>query len=244
MKMTTGYIEVNGDDPYITLVGTESSNDPCGIREKAGNFEVYNVSNDTAGLTMAVSTGNLTIGGGLTVTTAKTDGQVGIPLAPGVSLVGTWTPSDSSNVLIVTRSTSATTDYYKVPIIIPHRTTATKGAKLKSVTVSYTMASADTAADTLQFLILKQLIPVDASGATGSVLAGDSDSDYDSSHNTDAKRLATASHTLTVTIPTEEQAYMADGEQLYLKVKVIDANTANLALVLTGAVANYDIAAF
>jgi hypothetical protein len=237
-------MNINGDNPYITLVGTEGSNDPCGIREKAGNFEVYNVSSDTAGLTMGVATGNLAVAGGLTVATSKTDGQIAIPLAPGISLNGTWTATDSSNALIVTRSTSVATDYYKLPIIVPHRTTATKGIKPKTVTVSYTMASGDTAADTLQFQILKQTMPVDASAPVGSILAGDDQSDYDSSHNTEAKRLATASHTTTITIPTGEQAYLADGEQLYLKVKVIDASSANLAFALTGAVLNYDIAAF
>jgi hypothetical protein len=242
--MTAGYIDVNGDNPYIELVGTESSNDPVGIREKAGNLEVYNISNDTAGLTMAVATGNLTVGGGLTVTTAKTDGQVAVPLAPGIALSGTWTASDSSNVLIITRTANAATEYYKLPVIIPHRTTASKGIKVTSVKVSYTVASADTAADLLQFQLLKQVIPADSSGATGAILVGDSDSDYDTSHNTDAKRLATASHTLLVTVPVGEQAYLADGEQLYLKVKVTDASGANLALVLTGAVVNYDVAQF
>jgi hypothetical protein len=240
----SGDFNLFGENPTLKLLGEESSADPCGIREKAGNFELYDVSSDAAKLTVAVATGNTIVGGGLTVTYAKTDGQVGVAIAPGISLGGTWTVSDSSNVTIVTRTANAATEYYKVPIVLPHRTTALKGLKLKSITASYTMASADTAADTLQFLVMKQTIPADTSGAVGAILAGDSDSDYDTNHNTDAKRLATASHTLTVTIPSDEQAYVADGEQYWLKVKVIDASVSNLAFVLTGAVADYDIAAF
>jgi hypothetical protein len=180
----------------------------------------------------------------LVLGTAKTDGQVGIPLAPGISLSGTWTPSDSSNILIVTRSEAEATEYYKVPIPLPHRTTALKGVKLKSITVSYTIATADTETDDLEFQILKQTVPANGVAATGAIMAGDADTDYDAAHDTNAERLTEGIHTTTVTIPTDEQAYVADGEQHWMRVKVVDASTGNLALAITGAVANYDVLMF
>lgn len=237
----SGNIDITGQNPYISLIGTESSNDPVGIREKAGNIEIYDVSTDTAQLTMDVSTGDVILAGGLTVTTAKTDGQVAIPVGPGLSISGTWTLTDASNVITATRTAATATHYYVVPIGIPFRTTTSKGAKLTSISASYTV-SGGASSDVIQFLITKQTLPADASGAVGAVLAGDSDSDYDTNHNTDAKRYATASHTLTVTIPTGEQAFMATGEQLYLKIKITDAASADLAFAFTGAVANFTIA--
>ena len=71
--------------------------------------------------------------GDLAVDIAKTDVEIPIPLAPGVAINGTWTASNSSNVLIITRTSATQTDYYKVPIPIIGRTTASKGMKLKSV---------------------------------------------------------------------------------------------------------------
>jgi hypothetical protein len=186
--------------------------------------------------------------GDITSDVAKTDGQMAIPLAPGIALSSAvYTATDSSNVLIVTRTAGNRTDYYKVPIAVAHRTTALKGIKLKSVAVSYTLAGSNTTDDDLEIHIVKQTLPSDESGATGAVLAGDADADYDTEHATKAARLdATANpelHTATVTIPTGEQAYLATGEQLWLRVKCKDNAGADLALVLTGAVANFDIAA-
>lgn len=183
----------------------------------------------------------------IVASTAKTDGQVGIPIVPGTALSGTWTPSIASEVLILTRTANAAKEYYLVPIKIPHRTTALKGIKLKSVSVSYTVNTADTAADDLEFHIMRQILPADTAVATGSVLAGDDNADYDATHNTKAKRLlstgAPEKHTLTVTIPTGEQVYAADGVHYWLRVMIEDATTANLAFILTGAVANFDVAA-
>ena len=240
--MATGFIDVNGDNPYIKLTGAEGSNDPVGIREKAGNFEVYDVSSDAAKLTMAVSSGNLTVGGSLTVTTDKTDGEIAVPLAPGIAISGTWTATNASNVITVTRTAATAGQSYIVPLVIPHRTTASKGIKLKSISAAYT-TSGGASSDVIQFVIQKQTIPADSSASTGAILAGDDDADYDTNHNTDAKRYAAASHTLTVTIPEGEQVYEATGVQYYVKVAVTDAASSDLAFALTGLTAAYNIAA-
>ena len=70
-------------------------------------------------------------------------------------------------------------------------------------------------------------------------MAGDDDADYDASHNTDAARWAAGTHTLTVTIPTGEQAYAVAGERFAARVRVKDAATANLAFTITGLEATY-----
>ncbi len=181
--------------------------------------------------------------GDLEVDVAKTDIEIPIPLAPGVDIAGTWTPSTSSNVLIVTRTPATQTDYYKMPIPVIGRTTVLKGMKLKSVKVSYTIGDTDTG-DDLEFHIVKQTLPANGVAATGAILAGDSDSDYDADHNTLAERIldtgAPQLHTAVVTIPTGEQAYLATGEQLYLEVKMADQSGADADFILTGAIATFD----
>lgn len=184
-------------------------------------------------------------GSDLTLSVPKTDGQIPIAIAPGIALSGTWSVSDSSNVISVDwTASSESAQYYAMPIVPLHRTATGKGIRLKSVTVTYSVGSADTSNDVLQFWIVKQIIPENGSTPTATVLAGDSDSDYDDNHNTSAKRLATGNHTLTVTIPTNERTYMADGNQLWLKVKISDAADSDLVFALKGAVANADILMF
>ena len=96
------------------------------------------------------------------------------------------------------------------------------------------------------FHIVQQLLPVNGAASTGAILAGDNDTDYDTDHNTKAKRLLSTGapqlHLATVTIPSGEQAYLVDGAQLFLRVKAKDNGSADLALILTGAVANFDVA--
>lgn len=187
-------------------------------------------------------TGTLTLAGGeVTSDVAKTDYQVQLPLIPVFS-AGTWTATDSSNVFLITRTAANQTDYYTLPIIFPSRTTALKGAKLKSVTVVATLGGTlNTTNDDFEVNIIKVTTPADASAPVGSVLAGDDGADYETAHNTKAKRLTDATHTVVVTIPTGEQAYIATGEQLYVRIKVIDNANADLTFALKGATATFDV---
>jgi hypothetical protein len=190
--------------------------------------------------------GDITTIGEITAGVAKDDGQVAIPFMNGIATdSAVYTVTRETNVMVNSRTAAQQTDYYTIPIITPSRTTALKGIKLKSVEVSYRMTSANTTDDDLEFHILKQSLPANGAAATAAILAGDSDSDYDTDHNTKAERLLSTGapqlHTCTVTIPSGEQAYLADGEQLFLRVKCKDNDTANLVLALTGAVANFDV---
>lgn len=188
-------------------------------------------------------TGTFTLDGGdVTSTVAKTDYQVQVPLGPATFSAGTWTITDSSNVLLVTRTPATQTDYYQVPIIIPFRTTADKGAKLKSVTVVATLGGTlNTTNDDFEINIVQVTTPTDGNAPVGSVLAGDSGSDYETAYDTKAERLVAATHTFVVTIPTLEQDFIDDGEQLYVRIKVTDAGSADLTCVLKGIIASFDV---
>lgn len=181
-------------------------------------------------------------GGDVTSTVAKTDYQIQVPLGPAVFSAGTWTVTDSSNVLLVTRTPATQVDYYQVPIIMPFRTTADKGAKLKSVTVVATLGGTlSTSNDDFEINIVQVTTPTDGNAPAGSVLAGDSGSDYETAYDTKAERLVAGTHTFVVTIPTLEQDFIDNGEQLYVRIKVVDAGSADLTCVLKGIVASFDV---
>ena len=188
-------------------------------------------------------TGSFEIDGGvITASEAKTDYEVQLQLAPAVYSAGTWTVTESSNVYFVTRTPATQTDYYTVPIIMPFRTTALKGAMLKSVTMVVTLGGTiSTSNDDLEITIIQVTTPVDGSAPVGSILAGNTGSDYGTSYDTKAERLVAGTHTFTVTIPEDEQDFIDDGEQLYAKLKVVDAGSADLTCVLKGAIASFDV---
>lgn len=192
---------------------------------------------------MILITGTTTIdGGAITATVAKTDYEVQLPLAPATFSAGTWTVTESSNVYFVTRTAATQKDYYTIPIIMPFRTTADKGAKLKSVTVVATFGGTiSTSNDDFEVNIIQVTTPVDGSEPVGSVLAGDTGTDYGTSYDTKAERLVAGTHTFTVTIPIDEQDFIDDGEQLYCRIMVEDAGSADLTFVLKGAIASFDV---
>ena len=188
-------------------------------------------------------TGTLIMDGGeVTSTEAKTDYQVQVPIGPACFSSGTWTASESTDVVFVTRTPANTTEYYSLPIMVPSRTTALKGAKLKSVTAVVTLGGTlDTTNDDFEINIIKVTTPVDGSAPVGSVLAGDSGDDYPTAQNTKAKRLTSATHTFVVSIPDDEQAFAASGEQYYARIKIKDDANADLTCVLKGMVAQFDM---
>lgn len=188
-------------------------------------------------------TGTLIMDGGdVTSTEPKTDYQVQVPIGPACFSSGTWTASESTNALFVTRTPANTTEYYRLPVIMHSRTTASKGAKLKSVTSVVTLGGTlDTTNDDFEINIVKVTTPVDGSDPVGSVLAGDSGDDYPTDQNTKAKRLVSGTHTFVVTIPELEQEFAEDGDQYYVRIKITDNANADLTCVLKGVVAQFDM---
>ena len=188
-------------------------------------------------------TGTFEIDGGvITATEPKEDYQVQLPLAPAVYSSGTWTVTESSNAYFVTRTAATSTSYYTIPIIMPFRTTADKGAKLKSVKMVVTLGGTiSTSNDDIEVNIIQVTTPTDGNTPVGSILAGDVGADYGTSYDTKAERLTAATHTFEVTIPEEEQDFIDDGEQLYARLMVSDAGSADLTCVLKGAIATFDV---
>lgn len=232
----SAYFKAEDAAPYYRLK-VDAAHDML-IRIVGDELEFYDNAGSAVRASINIHTGEVSVAS-LTVP-EKTDGQAIIPLSGGASISGTWTLSESANVLQLTRTAAAATQYWRRAIELMSRTTALKGIKPKAVVVSYTIASADTTNDELLFEIIKTTLPANGSGATAAILAGDVDADYDTAHDTKAERLTAGSHTLTVTIPAGEQAYLAANETIALRCKVTDAATANLVLVLTGAIALFD----
>jgi hypothetical protein len=180
-------------------------------------------------------------GGTISADVAYTDGQVQLRLAPPMFSTGTWVVTEVSYVPTVTRTAANTTEYYAIPILVPSRTTALKGIKLKSVTIVVTLGGTlDTSNDDFQIDILKVTTPADASDPTGTVLAGNESADYETAHNDKAKRLTAATHTMVVTIPSGERAFVAAGEQYFVRILVKDNAGTNLTCALVGATAQFD----
>lgn len=244
---TNAATHFSADDttPYFRLV--DGSDNDLAIRLNAGVLEIYDNGASALLAALTMSTKALALEGALSVAAEKTDHQIAVNhCGAAYASAGTWTVSESTNALIVTR-TAAQADHYRThgPIQFPSRSAASKGAKLKSVSVAYTVGGTiDTTNDIFSVNIIKQTLPADGSGASATVIAGDDEADLDASHNTNALRLASGSHTLTVTIPTGEQAYAADGVAYYVRIRVKDNSTANLTFVLNGIVAKYAAAEY
>ena len=244
---TNAATHFSADDttPYFRLV--DGSDNDLAIRLNAGVLEIYDNGASALLAALTMSTKALALEGALSVAAEKTDHQIAVNHCEAAyASAGTWTVSESTNALIVTR-TAAQADHYRThgPIQFPSRSAASKGAKLKSVSVAYTVGGTiDTTNDIFSVNIIKQTLPADGSGASATVIAGDDEADLDASHNTNALRLASGSHTLTVTIPTGEQAYAADGVAYYVRIRVKDNSTANLTFVLNGIVAKYAAAEY
>ncbi|MCK9568724.1 hypothetical protein M0R72_07275 [Candidatus Pacearchaeota archaeon] len=250
------YFKATDTAPYMRLIDG-SANDVL-IRLAAGVLQFYDNAASALRASIDMLTGNMVVTGSLALTggivAVKTDHQIALDIARGIGTVGTtgaiggtWTVSEgaSDDIQIVTRTAAVADHYYRMPIPLPKRNTASKGAKLKSVTVNYTVGGTiDTTNDIVLFHIVKQTLGADGSAPTGGVLAGDANEDYDAAHNTNAERMAAGTHTATVTIPVGEQAYAADLETYALRVRIKDAATANLTFVLLGAVANYEAAEY
>jgi hypothetical protein len=242
----SAYFKAEDAAPYYRLK-VDAAHDLL-IKPNGDLIEFYDNAGAACRASLDIHTGAVVLTGALTVAsiaTVKTDHQIAINHTNGVALSGAWTTTLVSNVPTVTRTMATTDGLYLVEIKLPKRNAASKGAKLQSVTVSYVNGGTiDTTNDILFVYIIKSTLPTTGSAATGAILAGDADADYDAAHDTKAERLGSGNHTCTVTIPVGERAYAADRETFWLEVYVDDASTANFAFAITGMVANYESAEY
>ncbi len=166
----------------------------------------------------------------------------------GCAESGTWATTWSSGLPSLTRtSNNDTTEYYHIPIPLETKITSNKGVKIKDVKVAYNVTNADTG-DDIQIHLCKRTMPSDNSAPSSiSTIAGDANTDYDSSHNTAALRSNStgghANNTMTMSVPEADKAYIAEGESWFLRVKVIQANdiTKALSVIIKDINIYYDI---
>lgn len=157
---------------------------------------------------------------------------VPVPLTAGAAGGGTWAATAAAGLPAVTRTSNQNSaERWVTPVHLA-------GIMIKpiSVTLVYSVDNADTG-DDVQAQLITIAEPANGSAqAAAVVLAGDADADYDTNHNTAAKRVldtgAPQQHTLTMTIPSGEQAFLAAGKTLALSVLVTEANDATGALAV------------
>ena len=148
---------------------------------------------------------------------------------------GSWSFAWATGLpALIRTSNNNTTEYYHVPLPLKAKSTASKGVEITAVKMAYECNTSD-AGDDIQLHLCKRSIPADgnAPGAL-TTIAGDADADYDADHNTAAKRVdetgAPEQHTLLMSVPGGDQAYIADDEAWFLRIKVVEANDVTAAL--------------
>lgn len=167
-----------------------------------------------------------------------TDGQFSPDFCNGIARSGTWAPMYTSDLIpeLARTPANATTQMFIVELPLKAKTTPTKGVKITGVKVAYSCNGEDNT-DDFQVRLLKRVLPADnAAPVAAVIIAGDADGDYDVAHNTAALRVddagAPENHTLTMSVPIGDQAYIADKESWQLCFYVNEANDAGHALTI------------
>jgi hypothetical protein len=144
---------------------------------------------------------------------------------------GTWTPTLASNVVSDNRTAADTAFNLFVPILIPGNSVALQGAKLTSVELFYSVATA--ALDGVATVELEKCSVSSAGAVTGAAVT----TSLNSAEDTTAKRLAVADHRVIVTVTTPE---WVDNDVYYSLYVACDA-AATSVFKLFGAVANFTL---
>jgi hypothetical protein len=146
---------------------------------------------------------------------------------------GTWTPTLTSNVLAQVRTANDSSFTCFIPIDIPSKSVALKGALLKSIDVYYAIGTA--AADDFATVELEKMtLGVDDVAITGAAVT----TTCDAGHDTAAERYAVdTDHVMTVTLTTP--VWFDDGDAMVLEL-IVDC-AATTVFSLFGARANYTL---
>jgi hypothetical protein len=154
-----------------------------------------------------------------------------IPSSSIQKSAGTWTPTLASNVVSDNRTAADASFNLFVPILAPGNSIALQGAKLTSVELFYSVATA--ALDSVTTVELEKVSVSSAGAVTGAAVTVT----LNSAEDTDAKRLAVANHRVIVTITTPE---WVDNDVYYSLYVTVDA-AATSVFKLYGAVANFTL---
>ena len=82
------------------------------------------------------------------------------PMSMVTSTVGTWTMVVASNLWTLNHTAADNTSIEKIPLLLPANSVAGKGAKLTSVDIWWSNATADV--DALSAILYKSSIPIQA----------------------------------------------------------------------------------
>ena len=145
--------------------------------------------------------------------------------------VGTWAMAAASNVWTLNKTAADNTSVIKIPCRLPGNASGWKGARLKSVDVWYSIATA--ACDAISTALYCSTLPAQS----GTLSAGLVATSYDSAHDTAAERLAVDQHKLTLTLTT---APWVDEDSEYYVELTVDA-AASSVVKFQGARVNYDL---
>lgn len=167
------------------------------------------------------------------------DTEVVIPIGHGIADAGTWTHAiTSSGLESLTRTAAAAVESYWIDIPAPSRGTADEGVRPLSVKANYEVDTAN--ANDVRFEVWRVDQGADGAARTATVLFGNSNSHYDSAHDTAAKRGDSTGlpklHGVTVTAPSTVEAIPAGSS---LKLRVLVDGTLNSAVKLTSALLRY-----
>lgn len=194
--------------------------------KNAAGTDLFRVT--SAGAVVSASTvtcTGITSSGAITATsTEHTDGECIVPILTGVKDGGTWTATMSSGgVAGVARTAADAASSWWVHCPIESRTTASRGVKVTGIRVTYEVATA-TVEDVRCELWKRTQAAVGASTAAVE-FAGGANGDYtETAYNTAAKRsshtTSSGKHTINLTVPTGDQAYLGTKEAVYLRFYV------------------------
>ena len=164
--------------------------------------------------------------------TTDTEMSQFIPPAAIARSAGTWTDGITGNVPNVSRAAGAAAFNLFIPILIPSNASLYKGSRLKSIDVFYTVGvAALNSVTTVELEVLT--LPVNPVAPSGFAAI----TTVDLNHDTTAKRVTVASHTLTVSLATPVFITAGNAYVLYLTFDAALTST----FVLQGARANYDL---
>lgn len=163
----------------------------------------------------------------------STSKQIAVGLN-GYAQSGTWTLSSDASpnqgrAALARTANNNTTEYYLIDLRCLYDKLTGRSIKITSYKVHYTCDNSESG-DDVQFHLVYRSLPADNSAPTVTAIAGDDDTDYDTSHNTAAKRVDSTTapelHTATITVPTADQHFLDDGEAYSILTKVIEADDA------------------
>ena len=144
------------------------------------------------------------------------------PMSMVTSTVGTWTMVVASNLWTLNHTAADNTSIEKIPLLLPLNSVAGKGAKLTSVDIWWSNATADV--DALSAVLYKASIPIQA----GTLSAAAVTTSYDTGHDTAAERITQAQHKMTLTVTTP--AWVDDDEEYFVELTVDAAATSVVKL--------------